>query len=118
MAFGKMVDMAVTPKEQGKDMSAVAYPSPPDSGQPIYPYGLSVSLCDDELDKLELDTDCEVGDLLDARCMMKVTSVSQNETTSGKRCRVELQIVMMGVENESEEEIPAPRRLRPLPYKT
>lgn len=117
MSFGKMVDMALEPPKAG-EKSTMAYPCAPESAQPIYPWGLSVSLGDEQLDKLDLDADCEVGDLLDARCMLKVTSVSQNETTEGKRRRVELQIVMMSVENEEEEKLPAPRKLRPLTYKT
>lgn len=117
MAFGKFVDMALTPKEQGKDAPTIAYP--PDSAQPTYPWGLSGCLADDQLEKLGLELP-EVGDLLDARIMMKITSVSQNETTEGKRSRVEYQIIMMAVEDEDEEDMPSPprRKFRPLTYKT
>lgn len=118
MSFGKMVDMALTPKEQGKDSPAVAYPMSAESGQPVYPWGLCITLNDEQIEKLGLELP-EVGDLLDARVMMKATSVSQNETTSGKCCRVECQIIMMAVEDEDEEEMPAARRkIRPLTYKT
>lgn len=119
MSFGKMVDMALEPKKESKDTS-MAYPCSPESGQPIYPWGLCISLQDEQLEKLGLDADCEVGDLLDMRCMARVTSVSQNETTNGKCSRVELQVIMMGVEDEGseEDEVALPvRRFRPLSYK-
>lgn len=117
MAFGKLVDMAITAIERTKDMFGYSSVGAPD--QPVYPWGLSISLCDAELEKLGLDAECDVGDLLDARCMMRVTSVSQNETTDGKRCRIELQIIMMGVEDEEHEAEEQPKRkFRPLPYKT
>lgn len=98
--FSKMVDMALGPEEKGKD-----YPMamPMDSGQPKYPYGLSISLTDEELEKLDLEPDCEVGELIHLTAMAKVTSVSQNETTDGKRCRIELQIIALGAEDEDEE---------------
>lgn len=117
MSFGKLVDMAITPKEREKD-SPMAYPSTIESYQPTYPWGLSISLGDDQLEKLGLEADCEVGDLLDMRAMARVTSVSQNETTGGKCCRVELQIIMLGVENEDDEEVESkPRKIRPFPYR-
>lgn len=116
MAFGKLVDMAMTPKKRESNAPSVL---PAESSQPIYPWGLSISLQDEQLEKLDLEADCEVGDLIDLRARARVTSVSQNETTNGKCCRVELQIIMLGVENEEEEELPEPRhKLRSLPYKT
>lgn len=119
MYFGKMVDMALMPKEQEKDSPApIGYSMPLESGAPVYPWGLSITLGDEQLEKLGLEPP-EVGDLLDSRMMLKVTSVSVNETTSGKCCRVEAQIIMMAVEDEESEELPQSRRkLRPLTYKT
>lgn len=105
--FGKLVDMALSVK---KDESA--YPSAVSDGpQPIYPWGLSVSLEDEQLDRLDLEVP-EIGDLLDSRIMLRVNSVSQNETTTGKRTRVECQIVMMGVESEEDEVVTPKRKLR------
>lgn len=69
-----------------------------------YAYGLSVCLNQEELDKLDLDTsDVEVGDMLHAVCMLEVTSVSKNDTGAGEKCRIELQITHIGIENESTE---------------
>lgn len=105
MSLQKLIDMKMTPEETAESMM-------PSVGS--YPYGLSICLCQDELEKLEVShEDCEVGDIYDLRAMCKVTSVSENEDAGGKRCRVELQIIMLGVESESdeadEEEKPAKR---------
>lgn len=71
---------------------------------PKYPYGLAICLNTETLEKLGVDHgDWEVGDLFDLRCMAKVTSVSEQESESGKDCRIELQIVMMGAESEDDE---------------
>lgn len=95
-----LVDMAKTSKELAGDYGGVTVAAP---AQSLYPYGLCISLCQDELDKLGLDGDCEVGDMIDLRAMAKVTSVSKNETTSGASIRIELQITHMETENESDE---------------
>lgn len=96
-----LVDMAKTPEELAKDYLGAPTIAAPDQSR--YPYGLCISLCQDELDKLGLDGDCEVGDMIDLRAMAKVTSVSKNETTSGASIRIELQITHMETENESDE---------------
>lgn len=98
-----MVDMAKDAKQVENTMAVPME-------QPIYPYGLSICLTNEELDKLELEADCEIGDLLHIVCMAKVTSVSKNETTEGESCRIELQIIdIETMENESEEYKPAIR---------
>lgn len=72
--------------------------------QSIYPYGLSVCLTQDELDKLDLDSDCEVGDILHMVCMARVTSISKNQMTNGESCRIEMQIFdIETLEDENEE---------------
>lgn len=73
------------------------------SGAPIYPYGLCISLTEKELEKLNLESDAQVGDLIHLHAMAKVTSVSQNDTSKGLTCRVELQITALAAEDESEE---------------
>ncbi len=75
---------------------------------------LGITFSQDELDKLELDGDCEVGDLLHMVCMAKVTSISKSENS----CRIEMQIIdveaMEDENNEFSEEEQAPRfKLRP-----
>jgi hypothetical protein len=64
-----------------------------------YPYGLRLSLGDDELKKLGLDADCDEGDYLDIRAFATVKSVHKEAGNS----RVELQIEKMSVECEDDE---------------
>ena len=69
--------------------------------KPIYPYGLSICLTQNELEKLEVDySDWQVGDLFHLMAMAKITSISEHETEGGKNCRVEMQIVALSGENE------------------
>jgi hypothetical protein len=90
-----MVDMARSPKE----MAEGAVPQ-----APVYPYGLGICLCTEELEKLGVDyEDWQVGEHFHLFAMAKITSISKNETAEGENCRVELQIVSL--EGESEEDI-------------
>lgn len=110
----KFVDMAKDAKEMKEDMSPAEMP------QPVYPYGLCLCLSQDELDKLDLENDCEPGDMLHMHCLAKVTSVSKNDTTDGPKTRVELQITAIACESEDDEneeaEAAMPRKAK-NPYK-
>jgi hypothetical protein len=95
MAWSKLIDMEMD------DEDSLDAPQPfPMADRPRYPYGLRICLCDSELAKLNLDADCNVGDMIDLRCFAVVTSVSKNETAGGSQSRVELQITRMAVEDE------------------
>ena len=90
-----MVDMALDEEEKAELMS----PSPP-----RYPYGLCISLCEKELEKLGIAEDeLERGDMLHLHALAKVTSISTHDTEQGSGCRVELQICYMSGEDEDEE---------------
>lgn len=90
-----MVDMSLSSKEKEEAVN----PSPPQ-----YPYGLCISLCQDELDKLGIGNDeLECGDMLHLHCLAKVTSVSTHDNEYSSGCRVELQICYMSGEDEDEE---------------
>jgi hypothetical protein len=106
------VDMARKPAEMAK-ISGSAYPATPE--QPIYPYGLCIHLNQEDLEKMDLEDGFEVGDVIDMRCLAKVTSVSKNETTEGVNSRVEIQITHLATETEYEES-EAPRAVK-NPYK-
>lgn len=95
-----MVDMRRTPAE--KEESAVQ--TLPGNG-PDYPWGLAISLDQDSLDKLGLDDDVGIGDMIHLHAMAKVTSVSKtdNEAT-GPCCRIELQITHIATEDEDTED--------------
>lgn len=95
-----MVDMALSPKE-AEDECAPAYD--PAKG-PKYPYGLSIRLTQEELDKLQLSaSDVEVGDIVHIMAFAKVTSVSSSETQEGANSCVELQIIALASEDEDDE---------------
>jgi hypothetical protein len=108
--FQTMVDMAKTPDEVKKDMADMAVPATSAKPTtPVYPYGLCISLTEEEMAKLGLEGDLpQIGEMIHLAAMAKVTSVSQNERedASGKKvacCRVELQITHLATENEDEE---------------
>lgn len=100
MAWGKLKDMSMDDEAIGEMPMPIPFDKPKG---PVYPYGLRICLTHAELKKLGLEPDCELGDVIDLRAFAEVTSVSTNETTAGKECRVELQITKLAVENESEE---------------
>lgn len=105
----KMVDMRKTPQDTKDSAAMIA----PDAN--IYPYGLCLSLGNEELEKLGLDCDCEVGDMIHLFCLASVTSVSQNATENGENKRVELQIKFMSVESEDAENEPMRKTVK-SPY--
>ncbi len=98
----KMVDLALTEEEQEERNTSYAMPI---GMAPKYPYGLSICLDHDTLEKLKVDyEDWEVGDIFHLHCFAKLTSISTNETADGEEnCRAELQIVSMAAESEDEE---------------
>lgn len=95
----KMVDMARSPEEKQEEIKSYTSPQ-----APTYPYGLCISLCEDELDKLNLDdSDAEVGDMVHLHALAVVTSVSKNSSEFGDHRRIELQLRYISVEGEDEE---------------
>lgn len=115
-----MIDMALTPAEQ-RDRMAPMMGGPMDliSTLSDYPPGLSICLTEVELGKLGLDADCEAGDMLSLDIVAKVMSCSSRVgPDDAKSCRVELQIVQIGVEQEPENDKPAPPASRAKRYAT
>lgn len=94
----KMVDMEQHDEDVVRDFPEV---STRPRG-PSYPYGLRISLCDADLDKIGLDMP-DVGDTIDLRAFGVVTSVSANDGEFGSSRRVEIQLQKIAVENEDEE---------------
>jgi hypothetical protein len=90
-----MVDMARTQEDMQETMEKTMEPT-----SPQYPYGLSICFTHEELAKLGLEADCEIGDLLHMVCMARVTNVSKSEDS----CRIEMQLVdIETIEDENEE---------------
>lgn len=94
-----MVDMARTEEEMSEGM--------PEYTPPVYPGGLCISLTHNELAKLGLEADCEIGDLIHAMVMAKVTNISKSEDS----CRIEMQIVDIEMLEDENQEVP--NRYRP-----
>lgn len=99
-SFKNLVNMERSPEEKVEAMM------PPIAQQNDYPGGLCICLSEHELEKLDLDDDCEVGNMLHGFFMAEVTSVSKNETNGKSSCRIELQITHLGLEDETHEEEP------------
>lgn len=97
----RMVDMAKSPVEVKSETVGIAAMT-----VDRYPYGLSISLDNEALEKLGLDCECSVGDLLHGQFMAEVTSVSKHDsaTKTEPEHRIELQIKFLSVlENEDDE---------------
>ena len=100
--FHKMVDMTRSPEEKSEERMKEILPSAI-ADVPDVPYGLCISLTETELEKLELECDCEIGDTIHLFALAKVTSVSKQDTTAGTKIRVELALTDVCVESEDEE---------------
>lgn len=99
-----MVDMSISPKEEAEKMSTMIGAPVAMPNQPRYPYGLSISLEKDSLEKLDVDTsDWKVGDVFHLHALAKLTRISQNENEHGEDCSVGLQITHLAGESEDEE---------------
>ncbi len=96
----RLVSMELTDEEKYDSVM----PMPMDT--PDYPPGLRICLTERELSKLDLPDNCEIGDLIDMRCFARVTSVSKSDGPDGARCRVELSIESLALENEMTEDMP------------
>lgn len=94
MGWSKLVDMEMDDEDQ------LDYPMPIPMERPRYPCGCMITLRRAELEKLDLDADCDIGDYLDIRAFASVVSVSKNEGDEV----VTLQIEKMAVENEMAED--------------
>jgi hypothetical protein len=106
--FTAMIDMVKSAEDVKKEIGNSFPATPAAPTVAAYPYGLCLSLEEDELAKLGLDDLPNVGEMIHLCAMAKVTSVSQNEREmtdgSKKSCRrVELQITHLATESEDEE---------------
>jgi len=69
-----------------------------------YPYGLTVNLEEESLDKLGLNTLPQAGDTMTLTAKVKVRSVESRDSDDGKRRSVSLQITSMELEGGSAKE--------------
>lgn len=94
----KFADMEMDDESQ---MDAVMPMPMPE--KPQYPFGLRICLTEQELSKLGIDEDPDVGDYIDIRAFASVTSVSRTDGPNGPCRRIELQIEKLALESESDE---------------
>lgn len=107
----KMVDMMVTPEEAKKQVGA---PTISTDEVERYPWGLRISLCDDDLKKLGIDKLPSVETPCTIHAIGYVCDVSEHQTEGdGPRRSLSIQItdlaVEEGVEDDDEESDPADR---------
>lgn len=95
----KMTSMAYTPAEQKKREKANKLACGPEgSAGPRYPWGLTLRLEDDAVEKLGLEDLPKVGKKMMLTALVEVCETSQREEKKGekKQC-LSLQIVKMGL---------------------
>ena len=110
-----MIDLALTAKEAKEEK--VEMTASPKAGD--YPYGLTLNIESEVLDKLGLKSLPNVGDEVYFTAMAKVTRVSSNATDDGEDNCVCLQICEMQVDSiepaaEEKTETPAQERREPM----
>lgn len=107
----EFVDMAKTPAEIAEDKADMQSNN---FVEPVYPYGLSICLTQEEIDKLDLEEDVGVGDYLHIHALAKVTSVSNREMSDGKTDRrVEMTLTHIAAESEDDENEGAEEEMKP-----
>lgn len=92
------IDLALTPQEKEDKTVPVSAET---GDEPIYPFGTSISLENDQIDKLGLE-DGEVGDYLHAEVLVKLCGLHTTATESGDRKCMNLQITHLKILSESD----------------
>jgi hypothetical protein len=96
MAWSKWIDLELDDDDKQDLMDQYSIPD----GSADYPCGLRICLTQRELEMLDLEADCDVGDMIDLRILAKVCHVMKGEDN----CRVELQAIAMKAESEDAED--------------
>ena len=97
--MSKLTSMKLSESDRKKQMEpSIAYEGPK------YPYGLSISLSEEVISKLGLDSLPKVGATRTLVATVDVTSVSSNEHEGGKQRSISLQITEMCLEAEGDAE--------------
>lgn len=82
----KFVDMAQKPSDTSGMMVS-------GGNAPMYSYRQCISFNQEDLEKLNMDTEVEPGDMIHLEAIGRVTSVSKQENMDGTMdCRVEIQL--------------------------
>lgn len=92
--------LARTSEDLKKDRSyGTIMPMDDTPNQPVFPYGCCISLCSEDLAKIDMDADCDAGDeiVFVARAVVKDCNSHMDPSTGEKTGRVELQLVAMRI---------------------
>lgn len=95
----KMVSMAQSPEKVKESMPQVVAEK---AEGPIYPWGLCLRLCKEEIEKLKL-SGASVGDTIHVFALGKVTSMSKSAGENHESESIEIQLTDMAAENEDAE---------------
>lgn len=101
----EMCNMKLDKKEMESKAETMVVDSSAPEGGPQYPWGLTVRLEKESLDKLGIDlADYSLGDIINltAKCCVKELRQSEGEGDQSKT--VELQITDMGIEKEDDQD--------------
>ena len=93
----KLVSMKITKEERDKRTE----PSSLATDGPAYPYGLTVQLDNDSLEKLGIKTLPDAGEKYTLIAAVTVVGVSSSESESGKNRSVSLQLTALCLEDEA-----------------
>lgn len=98
----KMVTMEMKPEEKGKsDSCCCSAPCCCDEGKPRYPWGLQLTLENEQLATLGIPALPKVGATMMITATVKVTSCNENECEGEEpRRSVSLQITDMGMDTD------------------
>lgn len=91
-----LVSMKLPPRDKTKEEKM--YPSMAAGDDPEYPYGLCLNLDEKQLDQLGLKELPKVGSTIRLEAKAQITGVSENETQSGSRRSLSIQITDLGFE--------------------
>lgn len=94
-----LVSMKKSKAEKKKDMGGATM----QSGGEDYPYGLSISLDADTIEKLGLGNDLKVGDIVELRAKAKVQRMSQSSSEGYESRDLSLQITDLCVEDADDQ---------------
>lgn len=97
----KLVDLKLS-KADAKDEAGCA----PSSDKPLYPYGTTLYLDEDEQKKLGIKDMPDVGTEFPIEALVVVVGTSERQTQDGTRKTLDLQITKLGIGIEEEPTTP------------
>lgn len=97
----ELTDMKLSKKQKSDGMKM---PMGVDSDSPNYPYGLRLSLGNDDLKKLPGLKKADMKDAVTIRAVGHIVAMRQNDTQAGKDRTIEIQIEKLSINGEEDTE--------------